>query len=120
VKSRTQLIIVTLTSLTGVVKLQTQLIIVILTSLTGGTWGPTYYCHIDVPIQVVRSGVPHVSLEDDKLEETVPALWERFLAVLQDAVEQVNLRTPLITQNLDDKLQVSHLIASVKALRASV
>lgn len=54
----------------------------------------------------MRNGVPHVTFEDDKLEEMVPALWETFLVVLQDAVEYVNIHTPLITQNLDDTLQV--------------
>lgn len=56
--------------------------------------------------QVVRTGVPHMSFEDDKLEGTIRVLWEKFLAVLQDAVEYVSVRTPLITQNLDDELQV--------------
>jgi hypothetical protein len=54
-----------------------------------------------------------VSFDNDKQEEMVPALWEEFLVKLQEAVEHVNVRTPLITQKLDDLLQVSEIFCSM-------
>ena len=46
--------------------------------------------------------------EEERLEEGVWALWEAFLFHWQDAMEFVNIQTPLITQNLEDNYQVGH------------
>lgn len=48
-----------------------------------------------------------LSSEEEKLEEKVWSQWEAFLSYWQDAMEFVNIQTPLITQNLEDTYQVN-------------
>jgi len=44
--------------------------------------------------------------EEEKLEESVMTHWEAFLFLMQDALDFVNTQTPLITQNLEDRVMV--------------
>ena len=44
---------------------------------------------------------------EEKLEENVLAMWDTFLVSVQDAMDFVNVQTPLITQNLEDIYQVN-------------
>lgn len=44
--------------------------------------------------------------EETQLEEDVTSLWNKFLVVLQEAMDFVNFQTPLIIQSLDAMLKV--------------
>lgn len=58
-------------------------------------------------VQVIRMSFRQLSSEEEKLEEKVWSQWEAFLSYWQDAMEFVNIQTPLITQNLEDTYQVN-------------
>ena len=45
--------------------------------------------------------------EEEKLEDTVMMMWDDFLVVVQDAIDFVNVQTPLIIQNIEDLYLVS-------------
>ena len=44
--------------------------------------------------------------EEEKHEERVWSSWEAFLMQMQDASEFVNIQTPLMMQQLEEKFQV--------------
>lgn len=44
--------------------------------------------------------------EETQLEEDVMSLWNKFLVMLQEAMDFVNFQTPLIIQTLDAMLRV--------------
>jgi len=56
-------------------------------------------------MQVVRSRC-HFASEDEQLAEKLTSLCDEFLIQLQDAVKHVTVHAPLMTQALDEKLQV--------------
>lgn len=44
--------------------------------------------------------------EETQLEEDIMSLWNKFLVMLQEAMDFVNFQTPLIIQSLDAMLKV--------------
>ena len=51
--------------------------------------------------------------EEEKLEESVWALWEAFMMQMQDASEFVNTQTPVMTRQLEDTYQVGERVFQV-------
>ena len=49
-----------------------------------------------------------LTTEEEKLDEGVTSHWEKFLFLIQEAVDFVNTQTPLITQNLESSFDVSN------------
>ncbi|XP_041347210.1 uncharacterized protein LOC121367129, partial [Gigantopelta aegis] len=55
--------------------------------------------------EVIRMSYRQLSAEEEKLEESVWALWEAFMMQMQDAAEFVNTQTPVMTRQLEDTYQ---------------
>jgi len=66
-------------------------------------------------LQVMRMTYRHLTPEEERLEESVMAFWNQFLVLLQEAMEFVNLQTPLIIQSLDSLFKVHPSILVVFA-----
>ena len=60
--------------------------------------------------KVLRMNFYQLGAEEQRLDESVMAHWEAFLVELQEAVDFVNVQTPLVTQSLDNVYQVRVVI----------
>ena len=58
--------------------------------------------------------------EEEKLEETVMMMWDDFLVVVQDAIDFVNVQTPLIIQNIEDLYLVSSNSSAIERVRSAL
>ena len=58
--------------------------------------------------------------EEEKLEDTVMMMWDDFLVVVQDAIDFVNVQTPLIIQNIEDLYLVSASGSAIERVRSAL
>ena len=58
--------------------------------------------------------------EEEKLEDTVMMMWDDFLVVVQDAIDFVNVQTPLIIQNIEDLYLVSANSSAIERARSAL
>ncbi len=64
-------------------------------------------------VQVIRMGYRQLTLEEEKMDESVWSNWEKFLFAMQDANEFVSTQTPIIAQDLEDTYQVGNMHTNI-------